>query len=97
MVDGTEDLPERQDAIDAAAASVGSLTRKIIDLGDDAGAADALYEAIVEWATETKNVELYDAQDEAVMETVTTPLSTISERPRGAPSRDFTLPQKYTS
>ena len=68
MVDGTEDLPERQDAIDAAAASVGSLTRKIIDLGDDAGAADALYEAIVEWATETKNVELYDAQDEAVME-----------------------------
>ena len=47
---------------------MGSLTRKIIDLGDDAGAADALYEAIVEWATETKNVELYDAQDEAVME-----------------------------
>jgi energy-coupling factor transporter ATP-binding protein EcfA2 len=32
--------------------------------------AEAMFECILEWATETKNMELYEAQEEAIMELV---------------------------
>ena len=61
-------LPERQDAIDDEGVKVGSLTRAVMALEDDS--AEAMFECILEWATETKKMELYEAQEEAIMELV---------------------------
>ncbi len=62
------DIPEQQDAIDDSGAKVGSLTKAVMALEDDS--AEAMFECILEWATDTKNMELYEAQEEAIMELV---------------------------
>ena len=62
------ELPEKQEAIDDAGVKPGSLTRAVMALEDDS--AEAMFECILEWATETKNMELYEAQEEAIMELV---------------------------
>jgi ATP-dependent helicase YprA (DUF1998 family) len=62
------ELPEKQEAIDDAGVKPGSLTRAVMALEDDS--AEAMFECILDWATETKNMELYEAQEEAIMELV---------------------------
>lgn len=62
------ELPEKQEAIDDAGVKPGSLTRAVMAVEDDS--AEAMFECILEWATETKNMELYEAQEEAIMELV---------------------------
>ena len=62
------DIPLRQDAMDDTGVSVGSLTRAVMALEDDS--AEAMFECILEWATVTKKMELYEAQEEAIMELV---------------------------
>lgn len=47
---------------------MGSLTRAVMALEDDS--AEAMFECILEWATVTKKMELYEAQEEAIMELV---------------------------
>ena len=69
--DGTADIPDEQDAISVVTskdASVGSLTRAILALEDDG--AEAMFECILEWAVDVKQMELYEAQEEAIMELV---------------------------
>lgn len=61
-------IPLRQDAMDDTGVSVGSLTRAVMALEDDS--AEAMFECILEWATVTKKMELYEAQEEAIMELV---------------------------
>jgi hypothetical protein len=64
--DGTADIPEQQDAISVDGISVGSLTKAILAMEDDT--AEAMYECVMEWAMDVKGVELYEAQEEAIME-----------------------------
>lgn len=64
--DGTADIPEQQDAISVDGVSVGSLTKAILAMEDDT--AEAMYECVMEWAMDVKGVELYEAQEEAIME-----------------------------
>ena len=64
--DGTADIPEQQDAISVDGVSVGSLTKAILAMEDDT--AEAMYECVMEWAMHVKGVELYEAQEEAIME-----------------------------
>ena len=69
--DGTADLPDKQDGISGAGVKIGSLTSAILKLDDDqAGDAEALFDVLVEWATTEKGMELYEAQEEAIMELV---------------------------
>ena len=66
-------MPEKQDGIDVAGSAslpAGSLTRAIVALDERAGDAEALYETLLEWAVDVKGVELYEAQEEAIMELV---------------------------
>ena len=73
------DIPEQQDSISADADSddddtsatmptTGSLTRAIVEMEDDT--ADAMLETILQWAMDVKGVELYEAQEEAILELV---------------------------
>ena len=62
------ELPEKQETIDDAGVKPGSLTRAVMAMDEDT--AEAMFECILEWATETKNMELYEAQEEAIMELV---------------------------
>lgn len=64
--DGTADIPEQQDAISVDGVSVGSLTKAILAMEDDT--AEAMYECVMEWAMDVKGVELYEAQEEAILE-----------------------------
>ena len=64
--DGTADIPERQDSISVDGVSVGSLTKAILAMEDDT--AEAMYECVMEWAMDVKGMELYEAQEEAIME-----------------------------
>jgi len=62
--DSVSDLPSQQDGIDGAGAKIGSLTKAIVDrLGTDDGygSAEAVLEVILEWASVTKGMELYEA------------------------------------
>lgn len=69
--DGVADLPEKQDGISSEGVKIGSLTKAILSLDDDlAGDAEALFDVVVEWATDVKGVELYEAQEEAILELV---------------------------
>ena len=72
----TTDIPEQQDSISADADSddddtsatmptTGSLTRAIVEMEDDT--ADAMLETILQWAMDVKGVELYEAQEEAIL------------------------------
>jgi superfamily II RNA helicase len=71
LTDGVADLPDKQDGISSAGVKVGSLTRLLAELDDDvAGDAEALFDVIVAWATDVKKMELYEAQEEAIMELV---------------------------
>ena len=62
--------------------------------------AEAMFECILEWATETKNMELYEAQEEAIMELVeggvllTTPTGVV--RPSSRPPRSPPRPPEET-
>ena len=72
------DIPEQQDSISAeenpndddttTIPSTGSLTRAIVAMEDDS--ADAMYETILQWSMDVKGVELYEAQEEAILELV---------------------------
>ena len=65
------DLPDKQDGISEEGAKIGSLTKAILALDEDAaGDAEAMFDVIVEWATDVKGMELYEAQEEAIMELV---------------------------
>ena len=64
--DGTADIPEQQDSISVDGVSVGSLTKAILAMEDDT--AEAMYECVMEWAMDVKGMELYEAQEEAIME-----------------------------
>lgn len=70
--DGVADLPDKQDGIsEEGGAKIGSLTKAILALDEDAaGDAEAMFDVIVEWATDVKGMELYEAQEEAIMELV---------------------------
>ena len=64
--DGTADIPEQQDSISVDGVSVGSLTNAILAMEDDT--AEAMYECVMEWAMDVKGMELYEAQEEAILE-----------------------------
>ena len=62
-----------QAILSGAGRNIGSLTRVIVGLTEEGGAgtgAEAVYDAIMEWATNVKGMELYAAQEEAIMELV---------------------------